>query len=136
MGTARTDYEAMSTSERRKIARRTLTNRAISLFMRDQQKVMEWQRKRDEALRKALNFDLTRLIKITKNCRSDMHEPDCAGELRGRVRGRKLDNAFGDDPQNNRGELTVGLTKGYGKSAKTEWFNLATLIALARKANI
>lgn len=37
-------------------------------------------------------------------------------------------NWYGDDPLNNGGELTVGITV----NGKREWFNLATLIALAR----
>ena len=74
---------------------------------------------------------LKRLQEATKNCRKDMHEPD-EQELTAVVSGYHLDNAMGDDPIYNCGELTVGLT--YDNGGHYEWFNLATLIALARKA--
>jgi len=71
-----------------------------------------------------------RLILRTFDCRDDMHEPDEQG-ISAAVEGNHLDNAMGDDPLTNCGELTVGTTDNSGK---TEWFNLATLIALARQA--
>ena len=73
-----------------------------------------------------------RLRKITGKCREDMHEPD-EQDIDAVVSGYKLDNAMGDNPRNNFGELTVGIRTGEGT---IEWFNLATLIALARKSVI
>ena len=76
---------------------------------------------------------LKRLLEITKKCRDDMHEPD-EQEIRAVTSGYHLDNAMGDDPYNNSGEFTIGIINE--NSNKTEWFNLATLIALARKAKL
>jgi PP-loop superfamily ATP-utilizing enzyme len=76
---------------------------------------------------------LKRLVEVTKNCREDMHEPDEQG-LSAVTSGFNFDNAFGDSPFTNAGELTVGIRDD--KSGHIEWFNLATLIALARKADI
>jgi hypothetical protein len=70
-----------------------------------------------------------RLREATKNCRPDMHEPDNAG-ITAVVTGYHLDNAMGDDPYRNVGEFTVGISDDGGHNH--EWFNLATLIALAR----
>ena len=75
--------------------------------------------------------DLARLLAITKGCRDDMHEPD-EQDLYAKFLGQTLDNAFGDDPTTNHGELTIGLNR----DGKEEWFNLANLIALARKAKV
>ena len=83
---------------------------------------------------------LNRLIKITEGCREDMHEPDEQG-LRATVYGTELDNAMGDQPPtadaiiNNCQEYGVYLER-YTKDGFFEkgFFNLATLIALARKA--
>ena len=72
-----------------------------------------------------------RLIEHTAGCREDMHEPDNQG-LTAIVSGYHLDNAMGDSPNNNCGELTVGLSYNDGHTYK--WFNLATIIALARMA--
>ena len=69
-----------------------------------------------------------RLLEITKDCRDDMHEPD-EQDLTCMVSGFHLDNAVGDNPTSNFGEFTVGIGKGDGTK---QWFNLATLIALAR----
>lgn len=69
-----------------------------------------------------------RLLKATNGCREDMHEPDEQG-ISAIVTGYRLDNAMGDNPSNNLSEFTVGIVRD---SVKTEWFNLATLIALAR----
>lgn len=74
---------------------------------------------------------LDRLQKETKECREDMHEPDEQG-IEATVSGYRLDNAFGDKPWENYGEYTVGIRQG----EETQWFNLATLIALARKAKL
>lgn len=52
------------------------------------------------------------------------------------VTGYNLDNAMGWDPHTNCGEFTVGILKtepGDDEEIVT-WFNLADLIALARKA--
>lgn len=82
---------------------------------------------------------LERLQKATENCREDMHESD-EQEISAVVSGLYLDNAFGSDPRNNQCELTVGIIKtdnmdaGYADMVLSgNWFNLATLIALARK---
>jgi hypothetical protein len=73
------------------------------------------------------NFN-KRLLKATENCREDMHEPDEQG-ISAVVAGNHLDNAMGDDPADNCGEFTVAIVQDDGSK---EWFNLATLIALAR----
>jgi len=95
----------------------------------------KWALKREEATHKMMRDDLGKLLKITAECREDMHEPD-EQDVSAKVKGKHLDNAMGDDPQFNCGELTVGITKGCGKNAKTVWLNLASLIALARKAQV
>lgn len=84
---------------------------------------------------------LERLQKVTKACREDMHEPD-EQEISAIVSGFNLDNAMGDSPYHNMGELTVGIIyiervegEKYAHE-ETAWFNLATLIALARKAKL
>lgn len=75
-----------------------------------------------------------RLVKFTKGACPDFHEPDEQG-FTAKVYGDSLDNAMGDNPQSNCGEMTVGLTReGEKGKKKTEYFNLATLIALAREA--
>ncbi len=76
---------------------------------------------------------LDRLEKITINCRDNMHEPDEQG-LTVRITGMRFDNAHGDDPDTNHQEFTVGIFDEFDE--KEEWFNLATLIALARKAKL
>ena len=78
-----------------------------------------------------LNKFSKRLNEATKDCRDDMHEPD-EQEISAKVLGNHIDNAMGNDPDTNCGELTVGIIK----DSKTEWFNLATLIDLARQAKI
>ena len=79
---------------------------------------------------------LERLRKITKDCRDDMHEPDEQG-ISVIVSGYHLDNAMGDNPCDNCGEFTIAVIKNRGMSNEEwEWFNLATLIALARKARL
>ena len=74
---------------------------------------------------------LDRLRAVTAGCRDDMHEPDEQG-IDARVTGYRLDNAMGDDPHSNIGEYTVGIVNTV--TDRTEWFNLATLIAMARRA--
>lgn len=89
---------------------------------------------------------LDRLRKITEGCRNDMHEPD-EQQVSAVVSGYILDNAMGDHPAHNLGELTVGIQRVVvddpdstdfprATHIETEWFNLATLIALARKAEL
>lgn len=73
-----------------------------------------------------------RMLEITEGCRPDMHEPD-EQDVDAVVTGFKLDNAMGDDPYHNVGEYTVGLGKWEGgELVGVRWFNLASLIALAR----
>lgn len=74
---------------------------------------------------------VTRLREMTIICRDDMHEPD-EQDVSAKVRGNHLDNAFGGDasPDENCNEFTVGITDGSGK---TEWFNLADLLAIVRR---
>jgi hypothetical protein len=79
-----------------------------------------------------------RLLAITEGCRDDMHEPDEQG-ISARVVGTRLDNAFGDSVTGEfleRGyqELVVILERE--SDGRTEKFNLASLIALARKAMV
>jgi len=85
------------------------------------------------ALQKFQQRVLDRLKEFTLGCRDDMHEPDEQG-IEAVVSGYRLDNACGDEPHENAGEFTLGLTKDKGESY--EWFNLSTLIGLARKARV
>lgn len=80
--------------------------------------------------------DWVRLCKVTERCRGSMHEPD-EQDISAIVTGYIFDNAMGDNPRNNNAELTVGI-KTYLPDGdySVEWFNLASLIALARKAVI
>lgn len=75
---------------------------------------------------------LNRLIDTLKECRFNMHEPD-EQEVEVIVSGYYLDNAFGDNPRDNCGEFTVGITRDRGDYY--EWFNLSSLLALARTGN-
>jgi len=76
---------------------------------------------------------LKRLREVLKECRRDMHEPDNQG-IDAVVSGYHLDNAFGDNPLNNAGELTVGIkTETDPGVFLIEWFNLADIIAFARQ---
>lgn len=79
-----------------------------------------------------LQRTLSGLIEATSVCREDMHEPDEQG-ISAVTAGYILDNAMGDNPRYNCGELTVGIKSADGSM---QWFNLSTLIALARKANL
>lgn len=76
---------------------------------------------------------LARLLAITEGCRDDMHEPDAQG-LMATAHGFHLDNACGSDPMTNHGELTVLLSRTTPNGTRSAWFNLADLIALARRA--
>lgn len=76
---------------------------------------------------------LNRLLKITDGCREDMHEPD-EQLLSADVFGHHLDNAF--PPTQPGHEFRVKLTREGPNASDTEYFNLATLIALARKAQL
>lgn len=80
-----------------------------------------------------LQDTLKRLQDKTSDCRDDMHEPDNQG-LYAIVTGTHLDNAMGENPNNNCCEYTVGIGDEHGNDR--DWFNLANLIALARKAKL
>lgn len=54
---------------------------------------------------------LRRLNAMTDGCRDDMHEPDEQG-VDAVVSGYIFDNAMGDDPIENTGELTIGIKRG------------------------
>ena len=78
-----------------------------------------------------------RLRKITENCRPDMHEPDEQG-IECRVVGDKLDNAMGEDIrggaiENGYQEIIIILKRDDSNFVGVEKFNLADLIALARR---
>jgi hypothetical protein len=78
-----------------------------------------------------------RLLEITEGCREDMHEPD-EQDLEAFIVGEKLDNAFGEAiiPSAIEGgfqEYIVILRRRGDDEFKIQKFNLATLIALARK---
>lgn len=80
---------------------------------------------------------LEKLLQITDGCRDDMHEPDEQG-LSADVHGYRLDNAFPPDTPTR--EIRVKLIRAHGTGEfvrlDTGYFNLATLIALARKAQL
>jgi hypothetical protein len=88
-----------------------------------------------------MESELRRLKEITKSCRPDMHEPDEQG-ISAMVVGDHLDNAHGNRVgpgyKIERGlcyqEFVVVLKNE--DTGEMESFNLATLIALARKASI
>ena len=73
-----------------------------------------------------------RLIEVTHDCRPDMHESDEQG-ITAILTGFQLDNAMGDNPHRNLGEMTIGI-KREDRPHDIEWFNIASLIALARIA--
>lgn len=78
-----------------------------------------------------------RLVSITSRCNEEMHEPDNEG-VSATVVGDHLDNAFGDsilsiDSPKCPQEYVVVLLDTKGRK---ENFNLSSLIALARKAQI
>lgn len=80
---------------------------------------------------------LGRLTEVTKGCRPDMHEPDEQG-VDAIVIGNQFDNASGDKPYFPMrsgtvypySEITVCIFRE--DTIQYEWFNLATLIAVAR----
>lgn len=87
-----------------------------------------------------MNETLKRLQEITKDCREDMHEPDQQG-INASITGYHLDNAFGNRTDSD--ELVICLWRGTPSNEypnynniESEYFNLATLIALARKARL
>ena len=49
-----------------------------------------------------------RLIKATSGCRNDMHEPD-EQNVTAKFAGYSFDNAMGDHPIRNCGEMTIGI---------------------------
>jgi hypothetical protein len=88
-----------------------------------------------------LRLHLDNLRRITEGCRLDMHEPD-EQDVEAEVVGTKLDNAFGehiDERALDGGfqELVVILRRRdmEGKMLVNR-INLATLIALARQAQL
>jgi hypothetical protein len=91
------------------------------------------------ATRRYLLENYVRLLEVTRNCREDMHEPDEQG-VRAFFYGYKLDNANGDRPEiyadlPAHSEMCVAIEQENAQGeTQVEWFNLATLIALARKA--
>lgn len=83
---------------------------------------------------------LKQLKQFTANCREDMHEPD-EQEISATVVGNELDNAMGAEiyPElltRGRHELVVILKDSSNPHSKYLQINLATLIALARKAEL
>ncbi len=86
------------------------------------------ERRQKDGLKKTLD----RLKAVTRECRLDMHEPD-EQSMHAFFEGKTFDNAMGHDPKTNQGEMIVTLTRG---GNEPEHFNLATLIALARLANL
>lgn len=86
-----------------------------------------------------MTSDLKRLLEITAPCRDDMHEPDNEG-VKCRVIGDHLDNAFGNRVETESivggyQEFVVVLERFTGERTLIEKFNLANLIALARRAH-
>lgn len=76
---------------------------------------------------------LEKLQAITAGCRVDMHEPD-ENDLIATISGNHLDNAMGDcNPASACGEFIVTLQDCGGN---IQHFNLASLIALARLADV
>ena len=74
---------------------------------------------------------------LTSGCREDMHEPDESGVTATVVNPLgKLDNAFGDDVSG--GEIIIRIAREgiTAESGCFEDFNLADLIALAKKADV
>lgn len=71
------------------------------------------------------------LKEITKDCRDDMREPD-EQAISAEVDGEHLDNAFGEELGRFNQEFVVTIINDHTK--KVFRINLATLIALARKA--
>ena len=82
---------------------------------------------------------LEKLLQITEGCRDNMHEPDEQG-LSAKVYGSRLDNAFPTKGKfvnvHQESELKVKLIRESDGEVEASFFNLADLIALARKANL
>jgi len=84
-----------------------------------------------------LEDHLGRLMALTHECRDNMHEPDEQGVDVVKWRGRKLDNAFNPETEEiaagfpNRERCFLLRNEDTGEEG---WFNLAAVIALARKA--
>jgi len=86
---------------------------------------------------------LEKLLQITEGCREDMHEPDEQG-LSAVVFGSRFDNAFPPEGEiagefvnvHPDSELKVKLIRESDDEVESSFFNLADLIALARKAQI
>ena len=93
----------------------------------------KWQEKRHQETLRMMRRELHDLARFTKSCREDMHEPD-EQEISATVVGNHLDNACGNYVD-NRGcqEFVVILKNGKDETLNV---NLASLIALARKAKI
>lgn len=86
---------------------------------------------------------LEKLLQITEGCRENMHEPDEQG-LSAVVFGSRFDNAFPTEGEiagefvnvHPDSELKVKLIRERGDEVESSFFNLADLIALARKAQL
>jgi hypothetical protein len=76
--------------------------------------------------------ELSNLLRLTANCREDMHEPDEQDVTVRKWKGIYLDNAFGASPDSR--ERCFLLRNG--TTGEELWVNLASLIALARKAKL
>lgn len=77
---------------------------------------------------------LQELQEVTQGCRDNMHEPDEQG-IRAEVVGDHLDNAFGTHIGENI-EYDQEFVVRIIRDGKTNDFNLADLIALARMTNL
>ncbi len=89
---------------------------------------------REKKTRNSLVGDRTRLVKFADkhHLRLDWHEPD-EQAIDARFTGWNLDNAMGNDPLHNCGEMTVivrHLDANGNEDDRLE-INLATLLALA-----
>lgn len=95
----------------------------------------KWNEKRHQETLRMMSRELKDLTRFTKACREDMHEPD-EHEISAKIVGNHLDNACGNyvgDLDKGHQEFVVILKNGKGKTLNV---NLASLIALARKAKI
>lgn len=78
--------------------------------------------------------NLKRLVRFTEGCRLDMHEPDEQGlTAKFGPFGYGFDNACCYEPQTGH-KTDMGIWLINKESGKREWFNLADLVALARRA--
>lgn len=85
---------------------------------------------------------LARLLETTDGCRPDMHEPD-EQDIKARVIGDHLDNAMGDlidahliESGSQEFVVCIERLKYHPTRLVVARFNLADLIALARKAQL